>query len=84
MPNDAVLTAIPDSSHALDLALDTVRAAESHCYTDADYRRVLWKIDLILLPVMWFCYGTQQADKISVSVQATFGLKEDTHLVGQQ
>ncbi|KAL1897023.1 hypothetical protein Sste5346_004227 [Sporothrix stenoceras] len=81
--NDNVVNA-PSSSIDNALALDTVNAAESHCYTDTDYGRVLWKIGLILLPVMWFCYGTQQADNISVSTKATFSLKTDTHLVGQQ
>ncbi|KAJ9156304.1 Major facilitator superfamily transporter [Pleurostoma richardsiae] len=66
-----------------DIALDTVNAAEGQ-YTEADYKRVLRKIDFILLPLMWVCYGTQQADKTSVSAQATFGLRTDTHLVGQQ
>lgn len=68
---------------AQDLALDTVNAAAGE-YTEADYKRVLRKIDLVLLPLMWLCYGTQQADKTSISTQATFGMREDTHLVGQQ
>jgi sugar phosphate permease len=42
------------------------------------------KIDLCLLPLMWFCYGTQQADKTSLSVQAVFGIREDNGLVGNQ
>lgn len=29
-------------------------------------------------------YGIQQADKTGLSTQATFGLRQDTHLVGQQ
>ena len=65
------------------VVLDTINAAEGQ-YSQADYNRVLRKIDFILLPLMWVCYGTQQADKTSVSTQATFGLREDTHLVGQQ
>lgn len=66
-----------------DLVYDTVNAAEGQ-YSAADYKRVLRKIDLILLPLMWVCYGTQQADKTSVSAQSTFGMRTDTHLVGQQ
>lgn len=64
-----------------DVVLDTVNAAESQ-YTPADYKRVLRKVDMILLPLMWVCYGTQQADKTSISTQATFGMREDTSLVG--
>ncbi|KAL2210225.1 MFS general substrate transporter [Sarocladium strictum] len=47
-------------------------------------RKLRWKIDLCLLPLMWFCYGTQQADKTSLSVQAVFGIREDNNLVGNQ
>ncbi|RSM02857.1 hypothetical protein CEP52_007718 [Fusarium oligoseptatum] len=53
-------------------------------YSDAYYRKLLWKIDLWLLPLMWICYGTQQTDKTSLSVQAVFGIREDTGLVGEQ
>lgn len=53
-------------------------------YSDAYYRKLLWKIDIWLLPLMWICYGTQQADKTSLSTQAVFGIREDTGLVGEQ
>ncbi|KAH8885587.1 MFS general substrate transporter [Thozetella sp. PMI_491] len=33
---------------------------------------------------MWLCYGIQQTDKTSIGTQATFGLRTDTGLVGQQ
>ncbi|ORY23677.1 major facilitator superfamily domain-containing protein [Naematelia encephala] len=58
---------------------DIVEASEG-AYTKAEFDRLLWKIDLIL----WICGGVQQADKTSISTQATFGLRTDTHLVGQQ
>ena len=53
-------------------------------YTDADYKKLLKKIDRFLLPLMWFCYGVQQTDKTSLGTQAIFGLIEDTGMVGQQ
>lgn len=65
------------------MVLDTIDAAAGE-YSSADYKRLLRKIDMILLPLMWFCYGTQQADKTSISTQATFGMIKDTKLVGQQ
>lgn len=61
---------------------DVIDAAEG--YSQEYYRKLLWKIDLWLLPLMWVCYGVQQADKTSLSVQAVFGLREDTNLVGDQ
>ncbi|KAK8152485.1 major facilitator superfamily domain-containing protein [Phyllosticta citrichinensis] len=53
-------------------------------YTPEQYAKLLKKIDRYLLPLMWFSYGIQQTDKTAVSTQALFGLREDTHLVGQQ
>ncbi|TGJ76829.1 hypothetical protein E0Z10_g10810 [Xylaria hypoxylon] len=61
---------------------NTVNATSE--YSEEYYRKLLWKIDLWLLPLMWFSYGTQQADKNSVSTQAVFGIREDTGLVGDQ
>lgn len=63
-----------------DIVLNTVNAT----YTEVDYKRVLQKVDRVLLPFMWLCCGIQQADKTSLSTQATFGLLSDTKLVGQQ
>lgn len=53
-------------------------------FTDEEYAKLKRKIDWHLLPLMWFCYGIQQADKTAISTQAIFGLRTDTHLVGQQ
>jgi hypothetical protein len=64
-------------------AEEIVLASEGE-YTQEQYKRLLHKIDWMLLPLMWLSYGLQQADKTATSTQATFGLKTDTHLVGQQ
>jgi MFS transporter, ACS family, allantoate permease len=53
-------------------------------YTEEQYRQLKRKIDRYLLPLMWLCYGIQQTDKTSIGTQATFGLRTDTRLVGQQ
>ncbi|KAI1478632.1 MFS general substrate transporter [Daldinia eschscholtzii] len=53
-------------------------------YTDKEYNRLKRKVDKYLLPLMWLCHGLQQVDKACVGTQATFGLREDTGLVGQQ
>ncbi|KAL7935687.1 major facilitator superfamily domain-containing protein [Trichoderma chlorosporum] len=68
------------ADEAQDLASDIIDAK----YTEVDYKRVLRKIDCVMLPFMWLCCGIQQADKSSISAQATFGLQSDTGLVGQQ
>ena len=68
---------------ANDAVADIVHAAESE-YTAEQYSKILRKADWVLLPLMWIVSGTQYADKVSISTQATFGLLTDTHLVGQE
>ncbi|KIY46538.1 MFS general substrate transporter, partial [Fistulina hepatica ATCC 64428] len=53
-------------------------------YTPDQYKKLRRKIDRYLLPLMWLCYGVQQADKTSIATMATFGLSEDLGLIGQQ
>ncbi len=66
-----------------DVVLDTVLASEGE-FTEQQYSKLLRKTDWTLLPLMWLAYGLQQADKTGTSTQATFGLRTDTGLVGQQ
>lgn len=37
-----------------DAAEDIVHAAEAE-FTPEQYRKLLWKIDLVILPLMWVC-----------------------------
>lgn len=32
-------------------------------YTEEQYKKLKRKVDWILLPLMWWCYGIQQTDK---------------------
>ncbi|KAI1372567.1 MFS general substrate transporter [Hypoxylon crocopeplum] len=61
-----------------------VQENEGEKYTEDQYKQLKRKADRYLLPLMWLCYGIQQTDKTSISTQATFGLRTDTGLVGQQ
>ncbi|CAK9786196.1 hypothetical protein CC85DRAFT_271311 [Cutaneotrichosporon oleaginosum] len=64
----------------LDEAEDAIIAEQE--FTPAEYSRVRWKIDLILMPVLMIIYGLQFADKTSLAAGVVFGLREDTKLVG--
>ncbi|KAH0282550.1 MFS general substrate transporter, partial [Aureobasidium sp. EXF-3399] len=66
-----------------DISEEDIVAAEGK-YTEEQYKQLRRKIDRYLLPLMWLCYGIQQTDKTALGTQATFGLREDTGLVGQQ
>ncbi|KAL1304395.1 hypothetical protein AAFC00_003395 [Neodothiora populina] len=65
-----------------DLSDDVVQAEGQ--FSDAQYKKLKRKVDRYILPLMWICYGIQQTDKTAMGTQANFGLREDTHLVGQQ
>ena len=52
--------------------------------TPEEYRRVLWKIDLCLIPILAICYMFQFLDKMTLNYATILGLQEDLDLVGNQ
>ncbi|RDI83554.1 hypothetical protein Vi05172_g6518 [Venturia inaequalis] len=62
----------------------SIAVGQQELYTEAQYKKLTRKIDVYLIPIMFFMYGIQQTDKTSISIQALFGMRTDTHLVGQQ
>jgi ACS family allantoate permease-like MFS transporter len=46
-------------------------------------RRLLWKIDLTICPLLAAVYFLQFLDKTTLSYTAVMGIRSDTHLVGQ-
>ncbi|KAJ5578610.1 uncharacterized protein N7459_007574 [Penicillium hispanicum] len=48
-----------------------------------DDRRILRKIDLCLIPLLFFSYLFQYLDKQAMNYSAILGLRTDMHLVGQ-
>jgi MFS family permease len=51
--------------------------------SEADNKRILRKIDLMILPIMLFVYFLQQLDKSTLSYASVFGLVKDANLGGQ-
>lgn len=47
-------------------------------------RQLLWKIDLILIPLLGFSVIIAAVDKIIISNAAIYGMTKDTNLVGNQ
>lgn len=52
--------------------------------TPDEARKVLWKIDLSILPIIWISTIVAAVDKVVISNAAIYGMKDDTHLVGDQ
>lgn len=52
--------------------------------SDPEARRVLWKIDLIIIPMIMVTVVLAAIDKVIISNAAIYGMKMDTHLTGNQ
>ncbi|OQE46524.1 hypothetical protein PENCOP_c001G06015 [Penicillium coprophilum] len=64
-----------------DLDLGQVLAVQA---TPAEERKVLWKLDLILVPLMGVAYFLQFLDKLALSQATLFGLREDLNMHGAE
>ncbi|KAJ6105021.1 hypothetical protein N7486_003710 [Penicillium sp. IBT 16267x] len=77
--------------------LDVLKAPSNPAAKDVDFgevlethstpqmeRKVLWKLDLFLIPLMGFCYMLQYMDKLALSQATLFGLTGDLHLKGTE
>ncbi|KAL2813607.1 major facilitator superfamily domain-containing protein [Aspergillus granulosus] len=52
--------------------------------TEEEARRVLWKIDLILIPLIMITVVLAAVDKVIISNAAIYGMSADTNLTGNQ
>jgi MFS transporter, ACS family, allantoate permease len=52
--------------------------------TEKEARKVLWKIDLSILPILAVTVIVAAVDKVVISNAAIYGMKTDTHLVGNE
>ncbi|KAL2434057.1 MFS-type transporter cnsL [Exophiala dermatitidis] len=52
--------------------------------SDKEMRRVRWKIDLIVVPVLAVATLLASLDKLALSNAAIYGMREDTHLTGDR
>ncbi|WVQ86238.1 hypothetical protein IAT38_008406 [Cryptococcus sp. DSM 104549] len=71
------------------VTVEEVRVAEDAMlgeeeYTEEEYKKLKRKVDFILLPLMWWCYGIQQTDKTGLGTMNLYGVQKDTGMVGNQ
>ncbi|KAJ5256749.1 hypothetical protein N7478_012853 [Penicillium angulare] len=77
--------------------LDSLKIQHSSTNKDVDFgqvletyatpemeRKLLWKLDLFLIPLMGFCYMLQYMDKLALSQATLFNLQEDLNLKGTE
>ncbi|KIW62037.1 hypothetical protein PV05_02090 [Exophiala xenobiotica] len=76
--------------HQHDLAKEDVAAELAEMfqggegYTSREVWRLRWKLDIRLIPILWFNVLLPAMDKVSHATAALYGLKTDLHLVGDQ
>lgn len=64
-----------------DAALDFLRHEGSVAQMTAeDEKRLVRKIDWMIMPLMWCCYCAQYLDKTLINYAAVMGLYEDAHI----
>ncbi|KAL6704877.1 hypothetical protein ACN47E_007560 [Coniothyrium glycines] len=66
--------------HGKDKAAELLASNERIVVTSEENRRVLRKIDLVILPILLSVYFLQSLDKTTLSYASVFGLIEDANL----
>ncbi|TAQ84342.1 hypothetical protein B7494_g7343 [Chlorociboria aeruginascens] len=78
---DVVAPEVP-SAH-LDDNYELYKSGKDITVDPAEITRVLRKIDLRIVPVLFVTYMLQYLDKNSINFSSVYGLQKGTHLVGQ-
>lgn len=73
-----------DVDIAVKFLVDLDPAIRAQPITPQESRRVLWKIDLVLIPLVTVTVILAAVDKVIISNAAIYGISADTHLVGDQ
>lgn len=72
------------SPHHLDRALEVLQANRGTSHDPEVAKRVLRKIDCIVMPMMCAIYTMMLMDKSSLSFAAIMGIKNDCNLTGSE
>lgn len=84
----AELAAAHGDSKALDVAAQFLASIDpsiiAEPVSDAEKKKVLRKIDWILVPILSATCILAAVDKVIIANAALYGMKTDTHLVGQE
>ncbi|PLB46274.1 putative allantoate permease [Aspergillus steynii IBT 23096] len=73
-----------DVDIAVKFLIDLDPAVRARPIAPDEARRVLWKIDLILIPLITVTVILAAVDKVIISNAAIYGMSADTNLVGDQ
>ena len=65
-----------------DTAMTVLHGSDDAPYGPEEERKLIRKIDFIILPYLAVCYAFFYIDKTTLSYAAIFGIREDLNLVG--
>ncbi|KKA16759.1 Uncharacterized protein T310_9579 [Rasamsonia emersonii CBS 393.64] len=72
-------------SHGMDQAAEYLAQSTGYAALSPEAeRRMLRKMDWILIPMLFLTATLGAVDKVAISTAAIYGLREDLHMVGQQ
>ncbi|KAK8191106.1 major facilitator superfamily domain-containing protein [Phyllosticta capitalensis] len=73
-----------ENSSALDDSYEVFKKTEGLEYDESEAKKVLRKIDMRIVPVLFMTYLLQYLDKNAINYSSVYGLKQGTHLHGNQ
>lgn len=91
--NDTFISVIPDGSHSsenekyqsVDSALEFLRSDGNGVESElVDEKKLLRKIDILIMPLLFGAYLFQYMDKSLINFAAVMGLTKDTHMTAAQ
>lgn len=75
----------PKPSAHLDIAAQYAdQFTDGNTYTREEEVKLRWKIDLRLVPMLWFNVTLAAMDKVTTSTAALYGFRTDTGLTGDR
>jgi hypothetical protein len=84
-PNAIEITPAPSLTHGnLDDNYEIYKSMLDIEVGPVEAKKVLRKVDMRILSLMMVTYFLQYLDKNSINVASVYGLKNDTHLEGQE
>lgn len=72
-----------DSAHSLPRSTTNLHGDEI-VVSDAEFRRLIWKLDLHLLPPLFLLYFVSLIDRVNIGNAKLQGLEKDLGMVGNQ
>lgn len=83
-PEDVGPGEVFDHSDADIAAAYADRLDGENSYTAREEKRLRWKLDLRLVPILWLNVTLSAMDKVTTSTAALYGMKTATNLTGNR